>query len=445
MKKTKVGQPVLMLLAALVLSSCSTSPPTMAPESRALYLPIQPLLENSAAHDTIRFLEDRIKRDPDDFMAHNKLASEYLQQLRETGDINYLNLAARAAHASLETLPPEQNKGGLIALTQVAYSSHDFVGARDHAQRLAELEPNKSYPFQFLGDALLELGQYEEAKAAFRKMEELGSLHGLARVSMEQRFARLALLYGDHSGAMRHFSEALQQTSSAPPLRETMAWCQWQLGETAFAAGDYPSAEKYYRDSLVTFPNYFRSLAALGRVRFARGDQAGAINLYEKVVQILPDPSFVATLGDLYQLAGRTQDAENQYALVEQIGRLAALSGTLYNRQLALFYADHGLKPEAAYLDASTEYGTRRDIYGADAVAWTALQAGKINEAQSAIKEALKLGTKDAKLFYHAGMIARAAGDRAEAQRLLKAALALNPAFDPLQAEHARSALRALE
>ena len=83
----------------------------------------------------------------------------------------------------------------------------------------------------------------------------------------------------------------------------------------------------------------------------------------------------------------------------------------------------------------------RRDIYGADALAWTALKAGKVEEARAAIKEALRLGTKDARLFYHAGMIARAAGDAAAARDYLERALALNPQFDPLQARIARAAL----
>ena len=137
----------------------------------------------------------------------------------------------------------------------------------------------------------------------------------------------------------------------------------------------------------------------MGRVRAALGDTGAAVELFEKVVRILPDPAFVAILGDLYLVAGRREDAENQYSLVEKIGHLSTLSGQLYNRQLALYYADHDLKPDEAYQDAAKEYEIRRDIYGADAVAWTALKAGKIAEAQAASHEALKLGTKDAKLF----------------------------------------------
>ncbi|MEJ7713577.1 MAG: tetratricopeptide repeat protein [Pyrinomonadaceae bacterium] len=200
-------------------------------------------------------------------------------------------------------------------------------------------------------------------------------------------------------------------------------------------------AERHYLDALVTFPDYYNALAALGRVRAARGDLQGAIEHYEQVVRRLPDPSFVAALGDLYKLTGREKKAMAQYMLVEQIARLSKLNGELYNRQLALFYADHDMKAEEAYRQAASEYHVRRDIYGADAVAWTALKAGKLAEAQAAIKEALRLGTRDAKLFYHAGMIARAAGDELAARDYLQRALTLNPQFDPLQALIAQKAL----
>jgi len=200
-------------------------------------------------------------------------------------------------------------------------------------------------------------------------------------------------------------------------------------------------AERHYRDALTTFPDYFRALASLGRVRAAQGDLAGALEQYEHAVRIVPDPSFIASLGDLYRLSGRDKDAAGQYALVEKIGRLNEFTGTLYNRQLALFYADHDIKPEIAYENASKEYAGRRDIYGADALAWTALKAGRVSDAQTAIKEALRLGTKDARLLYHAGMIAQAAGDQSGAREYLKRASALNPQFDPMQAAVVRKIL----
>lgn len=440
-KVITLAEVVSLFILALALAGCRSSISTTKP---APLLPAAQLLpsDSDVEVQTIRFLEDRVERDPEDFIAHNKLAARYLQRVRETGDVTYLNLAAKAAHASLATLPPEQNTGGLTMLAQVEYSSHDFVAARDHALQLTKLEPSKSYPYQILGDALLELGEYDHAESAFQQMEQLGGIQGLTQVTIEQRIARLAALHGDLNSAQRHFSNALTTALALPvPPRETVAWCRWQLGETAFASGDYPTAERHYRDALTTFPDYFRAVASLGRVLAAEGDLAGAIEQYEHAVHIIPDPSFVAALGDLYKLAGREKDVAAQYALVEKIGRLNELNGALYNRQLAQFYADHDLKADTAYAHASREYALRRDIYGADVLAWAALKAGHVDEAQTAIKEALRLGTKDARLFYHAGMIAQTAGDQSSAREYLKRALTLNPQFDPLQAAMARKVL----
>lgn len=386
----------------------------------------------------IRFLEDRVKSDPDDLIAYNKLAVYYLQLVRETGDIKYLELASRAAQASLKAVPEEQNLGGLLMLAESEYAAHDFTAARDHAKALTAYDPRKGYGFQLLGDALLELGDYDGANAAYARMKQFDG----STSTTEARFARVAMLRGSSDEATRHYTIALNLALEETPVsREEVAWCRWQLGETAFASGDYKTAEQHYRDALVTFPDYYRALFGLGRALAAQNDLAGAILQMERAVRRLPDPIFVAALGDLYKLTGRDKEAQTQYELVEHIAHLSQLNGTLYNRLYALFLADHDLKAEEAYADAKREYEARQDIYGADAVAWTALKAGRIDEAQPAIKQALRLGTRDARLLYHAGMIARAAGDRAAARDYLQRALALNPQFDPLQTPIARKAL----
>jgi tetratricopeptide (TPR) repeat protein len=402
--------------------------------------------DSAAVASAIRFLENRVKLDPEDHIAYNKLGGYYLQRLRETGSLTYLELASKAANASLSVLPPEHNTDGLTILAQVEYAEHDFTAARDHARRLAELDPGKSYPFHTLGDALLELGDYQGAAAAFGQMERLAAgFQGLTTVAVDQRLARYAALHGDIDQAQRRLTRALNAALGQPATsRETVAWCYWQLGELAFSAGQYESAEDYYSRALTTFPDYFRAVAGMGRVRAARGDLPGAIAQYEHAVQIVPDPSFVAALGDLYEIAGRETDSAQQYSLVEQIGRLSKINGVIYNRQLAMFFADHDINTNEAYQNARREFDVRHDIYGADAVAWTALKAGNLDEAQSAIKDALKLGTKDARILFHAGMIARAAGNATVAKEYLHRALQMNPKFDPLQAPLAATALENL-
>ncbi len=391
-----------------------------------------------ASEGAIRFLEARVKNDPDDFIAYNKLQGYYLLRLRETGNVAWLDLATRAAQASLKAMPAEQNVGGLAGLTQAEFAAHEFAAARAHAQQLIQLDGGKGYPYQLLTDALLELGDYEGAEKAWRQLQQ----RDRNSVAALTRQARLADLRGQTELAERYYTEAAAAAAKAVPAsRETSAWCRWQLGEHSFKHGDYATAAKHYRAALTTYPDYYRALVGLGKTSAARGDLPGAITQYERVVSILPEPLFVAALGDLYKLSGREKEANTHYALVEQSGNLSLAKGNLYNRQLALFYADHDLKVEDAYVLARKEYEVRRDIYGADALAWTALKAGHLTEAQTASQEALRLGTKDARLWYHAALIAHAAGDLSTAVNLLKQALQLNPQFDPLQATSARAAL----
>jgi hypothetical protein len=57
------------------------------------------------------------------------------------------------------------------------------------------------------------------------------------------------------------------------------------------------------------------------------------------------------------------------------------------------------------------------------------------------MEHALALGTRDAMLDYHAGMIAAALGDTTRARTSLSAALAIKGALDPLAASRAEAAL----
>ena len=108
---------------------------------------------------------------------------------------------------------------------------------------------------------------------------------------------------------------------------------------------------------------------------------------------------------------------------------------------MILFLANHGETPGTAVTTAASDLARRHDIYAWDAYAWALYAAGRYDEAAAASVNARALGTQDAVLDYHAGMIAAASGDTDDARRLLSAALARNPRFDPLQAPRAQATL----
>jgi tetratricopeptide (TPR) repeat protein len=143
-------------------------------------------------------------------------------------------------------------------------------------------------------------------------------------------------------------------------------------------------------------------------------------------------------------VTGHRREAEEQYRTVELTGTLAAINRQVYNRQLALFDADHSRNVDEATRMATAELEVRKDAFGYDTAAWALLSVGRYDEARIDSDRALAFGVPDARIAYHAGMIAKAQGDRARAQRLLMLALHRNPNFDVLQARRAREALSAL-
>ena len=223
-----------------------------------------------------------------------------------------------------------------------------------------------------------------------------------------------------------------------------MAWYEFQLGELYFNTGRIDDAVEHYSAAVNLFDNYHLALSGLGKARAAQGFYQEAIELYSRAVEIIPDPATFARLGDLYAKTGDSVQAQVQYDSVEFIAKLATINRQVYNRELALFYANHDLKVEEALDLAAGELEVRKDIYGYDALAWALHKNNRNEEAAEAILKALSLGTPDSNIHYHAGMIHYSLGNREQARAHLERALEINPSFSVLQGDIARQTLAEL-
>ena len=390
-----------------------------------------------ATDQAILVAQRLIQRRPQSAAGYARLGDAYIQKSRQTGDLSYLTLAEQALRRALDLAP-----GSAAAARHLAYvfsSRHEFKEGAAQARRAIELDPGDGHARGVLGDALLELGEYEDAARAFDAMSSLDtSLYSLSRRS------GLTSVHGDPEGAAAELRRAIETGRTTGEPRESLAWAQWQLGAEHFAVGRLDLAEARYRDALRTFPSYYRALGGLAQVRAGQQRYDEAIELYRQALGVIPLPEYATALGDLHTRLGQPHEARKQYALVEYIGRLNAINRVVYNRELAYFYADHDLKPDEALALARAELEVRRDIYGYDVLAWALYKSGKTEEALAAMREALRLGTRDARLFFHAGMIHRDLGHRDQAREFLARALSTNPYFNVLQTAVAQHALAEL-
>jgi tetratricopeptide (TPR) repeat protein len=381
-----------------------------------------------SSQEMVAQLQVRLQLNPEDTHAYAQLGRALLQQVRETGD---LALYTRAGHLFDEALARDSKQlDALIGKGVLALALHDFQGALEWADKAWAINPFRAETLGVMVDAQVELGNYDEAVQTLQQMVDLRpDLNSYSRVSY------LRELYGDTKGAIEAMRAAAE---TALPGSESWLWSLTHLGHLYFNQGDLGQASAIYSQVLAVRADYPYALAGAARVQAAEGDMLAAIAQYEQITERLPLPEFVIALGELYEAAGQPDAAREQYELVEVIQQLNAAAGMNVDLEMALFTANHGNDPAAAVEQARAAYAQRPTIYAADILAWALYQQSEYEAAWHFSQEALRLGTRDALLHFHAGMIAYKRGDAATAHTHLQIALEINPYFSPLHAPTAQ-------
>jgi tetratricopeptide (TPR) repeat protein len=388
--------------------------------------------------DAIQAIQKRVKQNPRDAVSYTLLGELYIRQARETGDVSAYQRAEESLGRALELLPSYSPASSSLA--SVYYAQHEFRQALGLAEQVYENNPKNSQARIIMADSYLSLGDTQQAEAIYAELAQTNTTPPLLA-----RIAYLEELKGNPDQALELIRRAAGEALDAGGTKENVAWYLLRVGDMYFNAGDIRESAKFYAGSLRIFDNYHLALAGLGKVRAAEGKYDEAITYYQRAVNIIPTPELLAALGDLYTITDQPAQAQLQYETVEYIGKLGALNQQVYNRQLANFYSDHDMNPKEALRLALAELEVRKDIYAYDAAAWAHYKNGHFEEAQALMDQALALGTRDAQLHFHAGMIALALGDEAQSRAYLEQALTINPHFSILYASEAQKTLQSLQ
>jgi len=383
----------------------------------------------------IAFWQERLRATPTSDTSWTYLGDLFDLKARQTGDISNYTSAGDAYQRALDIAPYSPTAG--LGLARISATLHDFPGAMQAATAVLEEYPAADAALAIIFDAAYELGDLDNAERALALLEDR-----VESPALTVRQARLAFINGDVASAMSLAGQAATEADEIAELPASRAFFHYAAAEYAFLAGDVDAAAAGYDAALEALPGYALAIAGHGRVAFTRGDLDSAISNLESAVAAVPRPDLVGYLGDLYALSGDDSAAAAQYDTVEFIAGLSATgSEQVYDREYSLFLADHARAAETAVELATAELEQRQDVYGYDALAWALHAAGRSDEALVHVEQALALGTPDAKLLLHAGLIELAAGRSSEGRAHLEQGLALDPAFSPLAVNAAREAL----
>ena len=384
----------------------------------------------------IAFYQGRVERDRFSARDFTQLAGLYLQRARETADNEDLVRAEMNARHSLQ-LRTGRNGAAFGVLATSLLSQHRFVEALDAARRLLEVDSTSISARGLLAETELELGRYDEAGRMFGTLATYRT-----DLAVAPRLARWEELHGRPEEARRLLRLARDEAERRHGMpQEQLAWLHLRLGDLALRNGHLSEAEDELRAGLQVSPQDYRLLGTTARLEAARHRWESAIRYGEDAIGQALDPATLGVLGDAYAALGDTAKAHEYYHTMEVT--VLHQPGP-FHRAWSLFLLDHQRDVPQVLAKVSEEIETRRDIYGYDLLAWALHRSRRDAEAVPVMARALALGTRDAMLFYHAGMIERALGRDEEARKHLEVALQVNPYWHPFQPAEARAGLDSL-
>jgi tetratricopeptide (TPR) repeat protein len=382
----------------------------------------------------LAFFEARVARDSFAARDHAELARLYLQRARlgASADADLARAEAHARHSlRLRTV---HNREALQVLASSLMGRHRFVESREIAERLLAADSTSRTARALLGEIQLELGDYENASRTFGAL--LTVRHDLA---VAPRYARWEEIRGRPLEARRLLRAALDQAARRHGIPGSqLAWFRWRLGDLAIHQGRLEEAERELRAGLALAPDDHHLLDAIARVAAARTHWREAIAFGERSIAKALDPSTLGLLSSSYRVLGDSAtSADYERAMAAAVLKQPEAP----HRAWSLLLLDRGREVPTVLARAREELRTRRDVFGWDLLAWALYRSGEFREALEASTRALAMGTRDASLHFHGGMIAAAAGDTGLARRRLQEALAINPRWHPTQPAEARSLL----
>jgi tetratricopeptide (TPR) repeat protein len=420
-RRGKIWISVLALLLATVcplvffLLQKSKNEPIKPPAPAATFdislgLILMPQTGESRTDGEISRLQRRIREGRNVELWLDRLGWAFVAKARESFDPGFYKLAEQCARCIEKRNP--QSQEAMLLRAHVLQNLHRFKESETLARRLVQ-ERGLSFDYGLLGDALMEQGKLGDAVEAYQRMMNLKpDLRAYARA------AHMRWLKGDLEGAI----EAMQLAVGAatPSDAESASWVNTRLAFYEFQAGHVNEAEQ--RCALAFSPqnNYPPTLLLQGRILLGQSRFGEAVDALQNAVKLNPLPEYQWTLAEALRAAGRENEASGVEVQLRQQGASSD------PRTLALFLATRHESPETALRLARAELDSRSDVFTHDALAWSLAAAGNVAEALSEMQRALAEGTQDARLLFHAGVIASQAGHSADAERWLRKASELS-------------------
>ena len=389
---------------------------------------------------SIRFYADRARADPESAINRSILAGLYLQRCRETGDIADAQRAELTARESLG-IRSRRNTAAYNMLALSLFAQHRFPEAASVARAVFASMPEDPQAVSTLAEIETESGDMKKASSHLVSLRKL-SPDSPYTAALAARVDELRGLLPEAQKLLEIAARKADRSTDLP--RENVAWFHFRAGNIRAMRGDASGAHTAYADALAWYPQDYKTMLALAKLDAGMGRWTDAITYACQSADVVPMPETIGLLQDCYAATGDRANANASRELWEAMRRLSRAEGAIYDRQRAMYCADHGVHLNEALGLARHELSIRKDVYAYDTFGWVSFNCGHFQDALTALNTAIATGAQDSLLYFHRGEIEAALHRNDAARQDLTRALALNPYFHPTGPGVARATLARL-
>jgi tetratricopeptide (TPR) repeat protein len=277
--------------------------PAAAPAMRHGYGPATYAAALTRADEDVLLGEERVAREPAQWVFQEYLAQALLVRARLTGSFIDLAHADAALAHGLASAPPNTGPRLMAAIGAMAIHRLGSVTALLDAHDTAVVPAGSAERAEVLalrGDRAFYAGDIAAARRAYAAAMRIHAAAGIA-----VRLANLYRAQGEFAAAEAQIAAALAMTKT--PSRALHADLLLQQGAIRLSYGDWSGAQTLFAAADHLFPGNWRTQALLAQMAAVRGDTAGAEGLYRTILAgnpAEPPPEIMDALAALYRAGG---------------------------------------------------------------------------------------------------------------------------------------------
>jgi tetratricopeptide (TPR) repeat protein len=349
---------------------------------------------------------------------------------------------------------PEAKMAKFLADGEKQMEKKDYPRAILQFRNAAQAKPKEAEPYYQLGLAYLASGDLR-AVASLRKTIELNPKHTGAMLRLAELMST-SLDKKNVADAEKYVTQVLSASPDNVDALNTLAFTELKLGKPE-------DAEQHLRQALEKFPANLRTSVNLARIKLSQKDLKGAEEVLKQAVAHAPkSPEPAEALGQLYNVLGRSPEAEQQFRAaltinakygpaLRDLGALQVRTGqigpaeqtykqlsTMQEKEykplyaLYLFRAGRHAEGIAEFQRLAKDDPADRNIRTALVQAYLAVN--RAGEAEKVLGDALKKNSKDVDALLQRSRIYLVSGKYTEAQADLTQVLGVRK--DSAEAHH---------